>query len=185
MNEFGFGEYDKDFVQPGFIIELKKETEQHSFDLVQEDPLTETEYLGPCRWVFRNQVHDVTVIYYTSVAVPHHLKQFPRLHNDLADSHTLIIRGHHPDHQILDYMKNVLDLICYTGTVYSKTLQVYEEEEIPDNEFSVFRHLLKDTSNLATISLYDAEKRTLQTFATYQDFYKAFEQNREIVKNRV
>lgn len=71
------------------------------------------------------------------------------------------------------------------GTVYFKTLQEYEQEEIPDNECSVFRSLFQNTATLSTISLYSAEEMTMQTFATYQDFHKAFDQSQEIVKNRV
>jgi len=184
LNEHGLNYYDRDFYRKYFIEKLQKKFKKYDFSLQSHEKLTDNfseincDHLESAVWLFTNNDNDMFVKYYTSTCIPHHLKfSLNSLENDLSNADTLIIKGHHPNKEVLKYMKKPIHLICDLGTGYCKDLEEYEEEEIPNEEYSVLRKILKKpyyNDIIAKISLYNGEKDEMESFTNYEDFYKAY-----------
>lgn len=77
------------------------------------------------KFIFKS--HDTIVSYYISTCLPDHLYS-SILQNDLRECDTLLISGHYPPSQVLDYIRKPIRFIGYSETWYPSLEEI---EELP------------------------------------------------------
>ena len=75
------------------------------------------DFINPTLLVFKNNITNQTINYYISTNIKFNMK--PILQLDIEDCDGIIISGHHPDIELLQYIKHPIDFFGYTGTCYT------------------------------------------------------------------
>lgn len=155
INEFIFidtqprSEFDKpnyfckQFYRNRFYFELIKKMNLMNFNLKNTIELNsnycknfsylKNEYPDICPkiLIFVNNITGKKLKYYISTNILYNMCE--ELENDLKTANGLIISGHHPDKNILEYIKHPINLYCYDKTCYK-----LEEDEIDDKNNLIY-----------------------------------------------
>ena len=108
----------------GFILESTYEfdSDYHKTIMSWKQKITHCfkklpDFINPTLLVFKNNITNQTINYYISTNIKFNMK--PILQLDIEDCDGIIISGHHPDIELLQYIKHPIDFFGYTGTCYT------------------------------------------------------------------
>lgn len=130
-------------------------------------------YLTSTKIVFKSC--DTTLSYYVSTSLPNHMYS-PTLQNHLRECDTLLISGHFPPSQILNYIKKPFRFIGYSNTWYP-TLE--EINNLPDSydiirDISAIGGLDNNDKLVSEYILVNNATGNKNTYTTYEEFYNGY-----------
>jgi len=102
-------------------------------------------HLNPTLLVFQNLNTGQKLKYYISTNIQFNMCS--KLHDDILNSNGLIISGYHPNNELFTYIKNPINLYCYTSTIY-----IYEDVNEESNDMNNIIYWCNN--NLSSVSIY-------------------------------
>jgi hypothetical protein len=189
INEYGYDYYSRNFYRESFVVKLHEKFTELGFQLSYRIILTnnyeeiDKKHLEATMLEYINKTTNQYVHYYISTCIPLHLhnrnlfsnktETISQLLEDIKQCDTLLICGHMPHYDILEYLSSSIVLIGYTGTVFP---DISNENYILDEEDKLIEKLVKNNR----ISEYIVVERNSnnqkpETFQTYDLFYKNIE----------
>jgi len=168
LNQYGYDYYNKQLYNSSFvnkIITLLKDIEFnliHTNVLTNEFPEILRQNLESTKLVFENGNKKVN--YYISTSIPHHL-YLNELKDDIRSCDTLLISGHHPSYQILDYLPPSITFIGYSVTWYPNPNNFYKDE------YNCINAIINKKINVKDFILVDFTTGVKTHFTNYKEFY--------------
>ena len=171
INDYGYDYYYRFYYKPTFVNDITNKLNTLGFNLIDCKTLTNnfTEihkpYLESTLMTFTNQHR--TIKYYISTSIPQHL-YVDELLNDIKSCDTLLVSGHHPSYQIVQYLPNDITFIGYSNTWYPKPITSYTDD------YTSITAIVKNELHVSKFILVDYTSGNKSVFTTYNDFYNHY-----------
>jgi len=165
LNEYGYYYYHRSFYSPAFVKTIVDELKELGFILQEKKVLTDNfteinkEDLECTKMIFSND--NKKIIYYISTSIPYHL-DIKELQEDIGKCNTLLISGHHPAYQVLNYLETPFLFIGYKDTWYPLN---------NNDSYTSMEAIIKNPKIVKQYILVDNITGSRTIFETYQDFY--------------
>lgn len=183
LNEYGLDYYTRNFYCENFVDKLHDKFTELGFQLSYKNILTNNyeeinkKHLEATMLKYINKTTNKYVHYYISTCIPLHLynknifsnktETILQLLEDIKQCDTLLICGHIPHYDIIQYLSSQITLIGYNSTVFP---DINNKNYIFDEEDKLIVELVKNNRiiNYIAVNKENCEKYSLQT---YDKFY--------------
>lgn len=168
LNEYGFDYYYRQYYKNTFIDSITTSLKKLGFNLINYKVLTDNfseiikPYLESTLFSFTNQNKKIN--YYISTGIPQHL-YIEDIQNDIKSCDALLISGHHPSYQLLEYLQNNITFIGYNDTWFPNP---YKDDK--DNYTSIDA-IINNEINIKEFILVNNNTGVKQHFTNYKEFY--------------
>ena len=180
--EFGmFREYKKEFYRKFFLPKLEDKIKELGLSVKSRKVLTNNflEFQEPnleseCLTItdkpynLRSSKH---IKYYISTSLPYDLYESYALHEDISRCDTLLICGHHPNIEIINYMKKPFNLIAYSSTWFPSDLE-HLKEEYSNPETNIIIWIIKNPTLIKSYTVVDFETGEKYQVNSYNELYE-------------
>jgi hypothetical protein len=171
INDYGYDYYYRFYYKTTFVNDITNKLNTLGFNLVDIKTLTKnfTEihkpYLESTLMIFTNQHRKIK--YYISTSIPLHL-YVDELLNDIKTCDTLLVSGHHPSYQIVQYLPNEITFIGYSDTWYPNP---YKNDK---DSYTSMEAIINNEINIKEFILVNYNTGVKQNFTNYKEFYNHY-----------
>jgi len=109
--------------------------------------------------------------YYISTSLPYDLYENYALQEDISTCDTLLISGHHPHIDIINYIKKPFNLIAYSSTWFPSDLEHLQNAEF-NWQTSVLDWILKNPHLIKSYTVVDFETGEKFLLKNYDELYE-------------
>lgn len=168
LNQHGYDYYYKQFYDKTFVNCIITSLEKLGFNFISSNVLTNEfseilkSNLESTKLVFKNGNKKVN--YYISTSIPHHL-YVDELKNDIRSCDTLLVSGHHPSYQVLDYLPPTITFIGYSDTWFPNP---YKNNK---DDYTSVEAILNNEINIKEFILVNYNTGFTKQFTNYKEFY--------------
>ena len=182
LNAYGYDYYSRYFYRENFVDKLHEKFTELGFQLSYKNILTNNyeeinkKHLEATVLEYINKTTNQYVHYYISTCIPLHLhnknifsnktETISQLLEDIANCDMLLICGHMPHYDIIEYLSSNIVLIGYSRTVFPN---VNNENYILDEEDKLIEKIVKNNRicNYIAVNRANGEKHSFQTYDTF------------------